>query len=94
MSQIFKNNILGLLIILRSFFVSFFNRFQKRSFRFLKENIFITKRTFFKKMKTVTSVYIYINKNWSVRSAQYKTETGLLLFTNTDLEIVFNLNIY
>ena len=35
-------------------------------------------------------MYIYIYINWSVRSAQYTTETGLRLFTNTELEFVFN----
>ena len=34
---------------------------------------------------------LYIN--WSVRSA-HTTETGLRLFTNTDLEFLHNLNIY
>ena len=34
---------------------------------------------------------VYID--WSVRSAQYTTETGLPLITNTDLKFVFNLNI-
>jgi len=36
-------------------------------------------------------IYIYIN--WSVYGVYSTTETGLPLFTNTDLEFVFNLNI-
>ena len=37
--------------------------------------------------------YVYININWSVYEVYRTTETGLPLFTNTDLEFVFNLNI-
>jgi len=37
--------------------------------------------------------YVYIYINWSVYGVYSTTETGLPLFTNTDLEFVFNLNI-
>ena len=45
--------------------------------------------TFYVKYLKIINIYI----NWSVYGVYSTTETGLPLFTNTDLEFVFNLNI-